>query len=65
MFVLVFNGEFQCDYPNEFLEDLDKLREKHKVDYFGKIITKDLGKYVDFQKQEDTVVEEDRHAEES
>ena len=63
MFALVFNGEFQCEYPNEFLEDLDKLREKHKVDFFGKRVIKDLGKYVDFQRQEDESIEENQHVE--
>jgi len=50
MFVLTFNGEFQLKYPNEFLADLEELKKKHDVEFFGKPILRDIGEYVDFQK---------------
>jgi len=53
MFVLTFNGEFQLKYPNEFLADLEELKKKHNVEFFGKPILRDIGEYVDFQKIED------------
>ena len=53
MYSLVFNGEFQLEYPNEFLADLEKLLEKHKCDFFGKPDLQNLGTYVDFQRIED------------
>lgn len=53
MFVLTFNGEFQLKYPNEFLADLEELKKKHDVEFFGKPILRDIGEYVDFQKIED------------
>ena len=52
MFVLTFNGEFQLKYPNEFLADLEELKKKHNVEFFGKPILRDIGEYVDFQKIE-------------
>jgi len=54
MYSLVFNGEFQLNYPNEFLADLEELKKKHDCDFFGQPILRDLGTYVDFQKIEDT-----------
>ena len=54
MYSLVFNGEFQLEYPNEFLADLEELKKKHGCDFFGKPVLRDLGHYVDFQKIEDT-----------
>ena len=53
MFVLTFKGEFQLKYPNEFLADLEELKNKHNVEFFGKPILRDIGEYVDFQKIED------------
>lgn len=53
MFVLTFNGEFQLKYPNEFLADLEELKNKHNVEFFGKPILRDIGEYIDFQKIED------------
>lgn len=53
MFVLTFSGEFQLKYPNEFLADLEELKKKHNVEFFGKPILRDIGEYVDFQKIED------------
>ena len=53
MFVLTFNGEFQLEYPSEFLADLEELKKKHDCEFFGKPILRDIGHYVDFQKIED------------
>ena len=53
MYSLIFNGEFQLEYPNEFLADLEELKKKHDWDFFGKPVLRDLGHYVDFQKIED------------
>ena len=53
MFALIFNGEFQLEYPNEFLVELEELKKKHNVEFFGKSVLQDLGQYVDFQKIED------------
>lgn len=50
MFNLAFNGQFELEYPNEFLADLEELKKKHNVTFFGKVITQNLGTYVDFQK---------------
>lgn len=50
---MTFNGEFQLKYPNEFLADLEELKKKHDVEFFGKPILRDIGEYVDFQKIED------------
>ena len=58
---LTFNGTFECEYPDEFLKDLDEVRKKHGVEFYGRIVTRDLGKYVDFQKQDDNPVEEEKH----
>ena len=52
MYTLVFNGEFQLKYPNEFLADLEELKKKHNCEFFGKPILRDIGEYVDFQKVE-------------
>jgi len=52
MFILTFNGEFQLKYPNEFLAELEDLKKKHNVEFFGKPILRDIGEYVDFQKIE-------------
>lgn len=59
MFILTFNGEFQLEYPNEFLADLEELKKKHNVEFFGKPILRDIGHYVDFQKIEDEPKVED------
>lgn len=59
MFTLVFNGEFQLEYPGEFLEDLEQLKNKHNVVFHGKPIIRDIGNYVDFQKIDDeSIIEE-------
>ena len=52
MFTLTFNGSFELEYPNEFLEDLEELKKKHDVKFFGNPIIQNLGNYVDFQKIE-------------
>lgn len=62
MFVLTFNGEFQLEYPNEFLADLEELKKKHDCDFFGNIGLRDLGKYVDFQKIEDESIVEKKES---
>lgn len=51
---MTFNGEFQLEYPNEFLEELDQLQKKHNCVFFGNPVLRNLGNYVDFQKIEDT-----------
>jgi hypothetical protein len=53
MYSLSFNGEFQLEYPNEFLAELEELKKKHNCDFFGKPVLRNLGNYVDFQKIED------------
>lgn len=50
MYSLIFNGEFQLENPSEFLAELEELKKKHNVDFFGKPVLRDLGHYVDFQK---------------
>lgn len=57
MFVLRFNGRFELKNPDEFLQDLQELLQKHSVEYFGRIQTENLGEYVDFQKIEETLEE--------
>lgn len=37
---------------------MQELLKKHSVEYFGRIQTENLGEYVDFQKIEETPVEE-------
>lgn len=58
MFVLTFNGRFELKNPEEFLQDMRELLKKHDAEYFGRIQTENLGEYVDFQKIEETSVEE-------
>lgn len=53
MFSLVLEGHFELNEPEEFLQDLQELIKKHKVDYFGKTNVINLGEYIDFQKIED------------
>jgi hypothetical protein len=53
MFNLIFDGIFELKYPTEFIEDLEKLKQKHDVHFTGNIRTQDIGEYVDFQKIED------------
>ena len=53
MYSLIFNGEFQVEYPDEFLKDLQELQEKHNVEYYGQIKSRNLGNFVDFQKIDD------------
>lgn len=55
MFNLILDGIFELKYPNEFLEDLDKLKEKHDAHFMGKVHVQDIGEYVDYQKIEDPV----------
>ena len=59
MFTLVFNGEFQLNYPNEFLTDLEELKNKHNAVFIGQPIIKNLGNYVDYQKIVETEVVKD------
>ncbi len=54
MYTLVFNGEFQLNYPSEFLSDLEELKDKHNVIFVGQPIIKNLGNYVDYQKVVET-----------
>lgn len=61
MFVLTFNGRFELQNPEEFLQDMRELLIKHKVEYFGNIQTENLGEYVDFQKIEDEPIEEKKN----
>lgn len=56
MYVLIFNGRFELEYPNEFLADLEELKKKHKCEFYGKPDLRDLGNYVDFQKVENEEV---------
>ena len=49
MFNLIFDGVFELKYPNEFIEDLNQLKEKHDAHFMGKIRMQDLGEYVDYQ----------------
>lgn len=51
MYQLTFNGYFEVEYPNEFLAELEQLKKKHDVYFFGEPILRDLGHYVDFQKE--------------
>lgn len=53
MYTLSFNGYFEVEYPNEFLAELEELKKKHDVHFFGHPILQDLGHYVDYQKQEE------------
>lgn len=57
MFTLTFNGRFELKDPQEFLERLQELLNKHDVAYYGQISTTNLGEYVDFQKIEEPVEE--------
>ena len=50
MYSLIFNGEFQVEYPDEFLNALQEIQEKYDVEYYGQIKTRNLGNFVDFQK---------------
>ena len=56
MYTLTFNGYFEVEYPNEFLADLEELKKKHDVYFFGKPVLQDLGHYVDFQKEDSSTV---------
>ena len=58
MVSLTFKGRFELQDPEAFLEDLKKLIEKHKVDYFGQILSENLGDYIDFQECEAVTVNE-------
>ena len=53
MYSVIFTGEFQMEYPEEFLKEFEELKDKHSVDHFGLVKMKNLGTFVDFQKQED------------
>lgn len=53
MYSLTFNGEFELEYPNEFIAELEELMEKHDCEFYGKTVLQNLGTYVDFQKIED------------
>lgn len=55
MYALSFNGEFELEYPYEFLADLVELQKKHNCDFYGQPILRDLGHYVDFQRIEPDV----------
>jgi hypothetical protein len=55
MYTLTFNGYFEVEYPNEFLAELEELKEKHGAYFFGQPILQDLGHYVDFQKEDSKV----------
>ncbi len=51
MYQLTFNGYFEVEYPDEFLAELEELQKKHDAYFFGQPILRDLGHYVDFQKE--------------
>lgn len=57
MYTLSFNGYFELEYPNEFLAELEELKKKHDVHFFGSPILRDLGHYVDFQSQDNVPIE--------
>ena len=52
MYSLTFNGEFQLEYPNEFMKDFGDLLKKHSCVFYGSPILKNLGNYVEFQEIE-------------
>ncbi len=56
MYQLTFNGYFEVEYPDEFLAELEELKKKHDVYFFGQPILRDLGHYVDFQKEDSSDV---------
>ena len=49
MFNVIFNGEFEVKYPNEFIDDLNKLLYRHNGHFTGNVHLQNLGEYVDFQ----------------
>ena len=57
MYRLKFNGNFELEDPDGFLQEMQELIRKYKVEYFGTIHTQNLGQYVDFQKIEESVEE--------
>lgn len=57
MYNLIFDGKFEVQYPNEFLEDLRKIQEKHNCAFFGNVKYSNLGDYIDFQEIKDKVDE--------
>ena len=58
MFSLIFKGHFELENPDSFLEGVKEVLEKEHGEYFGRINTEDLGRYIDFQKIEDPSVNE-------
>lgn len=56
MYQLSFNGYFEVEYPSEFLAELEELKKKHDVYFFGQPILRDIGYYVDFQKEDSSDV---------
>lgn len=57
MYRLKFNGNFELEDPDGFLQEMQELIRKYKVEYFGRIQTQNLGQYVDFQKIEEPEIE--------
>jgi len=57
MYNLTFKGRFELEDPESFITKLKQLLSEEKVEYFGQVVTEDLGKYVDFQKAEVTTNE--------
>lgn len=55
MFSLKFNGRFELEDPDKFLYDIQELMKKNSIEYFGRIETQNLGKYIDFQKIEEPI----------
>lgn len=58
MYILRFNGRFELNDPDKFLQSLQELIKQQGVEYFGKIQTENLGEYVDFQKIEEPEIED-------
>lgn len=52
MYSLTFNGEFQLEYPNEFMKEFGDLLNKHSCVFYGSPILRNLGDYIEFQKIE-------------
>ena len=58
MYSLVFKGRFELENPDSFLNQVKEILEKEHGEYYGQISTEDMGRYVDYQKIEEPVVDE-------
>lgn len=64
MYQLRFNGYFETEDPSAFLEELEVLKKKQNVYFFGNPVLQDLGHYVDFQEVvEESPTEESKNEE--